>query len=212
MPVAAIGNASSTATAGLKKTGFSEFPKDTAGFLELCKALQEGHPAGFTHGHGVGDGNNYAHWLLWSHGGKMVDERRQGHHQQPRDAEVDRIRDGALQDLHSGHGKLARRQQQPRLPRRRTRSSPMASRSTGRQEAIRKLAEIAKDIRTTNLPIGPVGQSVELHQTTSAHSLQLHSIPGRGEGLPQFMFEEAQMNDWITGLAGLLLPDAEGFR
>ena len=29
------------------------------------------------------------------------------------------------------------------------------------------LAEIAEDIRTTNLPIGPVGQSVELHQTTS---------------------------------------------
>ena len=29
------------------------------------------------------------------------------------------------------------------------------------------LAEIAEDIRTTNLPIGPVGKSVELHQTTS---------------------------------------------
>ena len=31
-----------------------------------------------------------------------------------------------------------------------------------------KLAEIAKDMRTTNLPIGPVGKSVELHQTTTA--------------------------------------------
>lgn len=34
----------------------------------------KGTPAGFPHGKAVGDGNNYAHWLLWSHGGKMVDE------------------------------------------------------------------------------------------------------------------------------------------
>ena len=34
----------------------------------------KGTPAGFAHGKAVGDGNNYVHWLLWSHGGKMVDE------------------------------------------------------------------------------------------------------------------------------------------
>ena len=32
------------------------------------------HPMGFTLGHGVGDGNNFCHWVLWSHGGKMVDD------------------------------------------------------------------------------------------------------------------------------------------
>src|SRR3712207_5019652 len=31
-----------------------------------------------------------------------------------------------------------------------------------------KLAEMAKDIKTTQLPMGPVGQGVELHQVTSA--------------------------------------------
>ena len=75
LPLAAIGNAIVYRDSWVKEAGFSEFPKDTAGFLELCKAMQKiGHPAGFTHGHGVGDGNNYAHWLLWSHGGRMVDE------------------------------------------------------------------------------------------------------------------------------------------
>ena len=113
---------SSIATAGSRKPASPNSRRTPAGFLELCKALQKiGHPAGFTHGHGVGDGNNYAHWLLWSHGGKMVDESGKVVDQQPRDAEGDRIRAGALQDLHPGHRKLARRQQQPRLPRRRTR-------------------------------------------------------------------------------------------
>src|SRR4051812_29611044 len=53
----------------VKDAGFSEFPKDTDGLLELCKALKaRGHPAGFAHGKAVGDANNYAHWLVWSYG------------------------------------------------------------------------------------------------------------------------------------------------
>lgn len=75
MPLTAIGNAVVYRDTHVKAAGFSEFPKDTAGFLELCKAMKaKGTPAGFPHGKAVGDGNNYAHWLLWSHGGKMVDE------------------------------------------------------------------------------------------------------------------------------------------
>ena len=49
LPLAAIGNAIVYRDSWVKEAGFSEFPKDTAGFLELCKALQKnGHPAGFT--------------------------------------------------------------------------------------------------------------------------------------------------------------------
>ena len=39
-----------------------------------------------------------------------------------------------------------------------------------------KMADLAKDIRSTVLPIGPVGQPVELHQTTSAVIFQLHEV------------------------------------
>src|SRR5688572_11814693 len=76
LPLATIGNAVVYRKSLVKAAGFEEFPKDTAGFLKLAEALKKnGLGAGFTHGHGVGDGNNYAHWLLWSHGGKMVDEQ-----------------------------------------------------------------------------------------------------------------------------------------
>ena len=79
MPLCAIGNAICYRESHMKAAGFNEFPKDTDGFLELCKAMKaKGTPAGFPHGKAVGDGNNYAHWLLWSHGGKMVNENGDG--------------------------------------------------------------------------------------------------------------------------------------
>jgi ABC-type thiamine transport system ATPase subunit len=40
LPLCAIGNAIVYRDSHMKEAGFQEFPKDTAGFLELCKALQ----------------------------------------------------------------------------------------------------------------------------------------------------------------------------
>ncbi|MFX5510422.1 extracellular solute-binding protein, partial [Acinetobacter baumannii] len=61
-----------------KAAGFDAIPKDTAGFLKLCQALKaKDTPVGFALGKAVGDANNWAHWLLWSHGGKLVDKNGQ---------------------------------------------------------------------------------------------------------------------------------------
>lgn len=59
----------------LQEAGFNEVPQDHAGFLRLCQALKRiNKPAGMALGNAVGDGNGTANWLLWSHGGTMVDE------------------------------------------------------------------------------------------------------------------------------------------
>ena len=59
----------------IKAAGFDSFPKDTDGFLKLCKALKEkGTPPGFALGNATGDGNTWCHWLVWAFGGKMVDK------------------------------------------------------------------------------------------------------------------------------------------
>ena len=59
LPLTTIGNAIVYRESWVKEAGWSTFPTKTDDFLELCKALQKtGHPVGFTHGHGVGDGNN----------------------------------------------------------------------------------------------------------------------------------------------------------
>ncbi len=59
----------------VKEAGFDKIPNDHAGFLRLCQALKKNNkPAGFALGNAVGDGNAFARWLTWSHGGFLVDE------------------------------------------------------------------------------------------------------------------------------------------
>ena len=204
LPLAAIGNAIVYRDSWVKEAGFSEFPKDTAGFLELCKALQKiGHPAGFTHGHGVGDGNNYAHWLLWSHGGKMVDESGKVVINSPETLKAIEYAQELYKtfipgteswlDVNNNRAFLAG---ELRLI-----ANGISAYNTAKinKDNDPKLAEIAKDIRTTNLPIGPVGQSVELLQMTTAVIFNYTPYPNAAKAYLQFMFEEEQMNDWIKG-------------
>ncbi len=55
--------------------GFQSIPNDHAGFLDLCRKLKAANkPPGFALGNAVGDGNGFANWLIWSHGGYLVDE------------------------------------------------------------------------------------------------------------------------------------------
>ena len=59
----------------LKAAGFDTFPRDMAGFLKLCQALKaKGTPPGFALGNATGD-SNWTFWLVWAHGGKMVDAK-----------------------------------------------------------------------------------------------------------------------------------------
>ena len=59
----------------VKAAGFDRIPDDHAGYLDLCQKLQKaGKPAGFALGNAVGDGNGFAHWLLWSHGASLLDD------------------------------------------------------------------------------------------------------------------------------------------
>jgi multiple sugar transport system substrate-binding protein len=58
-----------------KEAGFGEIPNDLGKMLDLCRGLKKnGHPCGFALGHALGDANGYAQWLLWAHGGRMIDE------------------------------------------------------------------------------------------------------------------------------------------
>src|SRR6185295_16914198 len=69
------GNCMNYCESHLKAAGFKEFPKDTDGFLKLCKNLKNnGTPPGFALGNATGDANGWCHWLLWAFGGRLVDE------------------------------------------------------------------------------------------------------------------------------------------
>src|SRR5450631_2710246 len=76
LPMGCAGNCLVYRESQVKAAGFSSFPKDTDGFLKLMQALKaKGTPGGFALGNATGDGNAWTHWVLWSFGGKMVDEK-----------------------------------------------------------------------------------------------------------------------------------------
>jgi len=59
----------------IKEAGFDKVPTTLPDLLKLCQQLQKiKKPAGFALGNAVGDANGFANWMLWSHGGSLVDE------------------------------------------------------------------------------------------------------------------------------------------
>jgi multiple sugar transport system substrate-binding protein len=200
VPLCAIGNAICYRDSHVKAAGFSEFPTDSEGFLELCKAMKaNGTPAGFPHGKAVGDGNNYAHWLLWSQGGKMInedgtvgldtEETRKAIEYAKALYETFIPGTESWLDINNNRAFLAGQ-------------ISLTANGVSLYYAATKdpeLAEIAEDIRTTNMPIGPVGESVELHQTTSLSIFNHTQYPEAAKAYLQFMYQPDRMNAWIEG-------------
>lgn len=212
LPLCAIGNAIVYRDSHMKAAGFNEFPKDTAGFLELCKALQaKGTPAGFPHGKAVGDGNNYAHWLLWSHGGKMIDEGGNVVLNSPETLAAVRYAQElyktfipgteSWQDVNNNRAFLAGQ------------VSLTANGVSVYYAAIKDPAmkEIAEDMRSVNLPIGPVGESVELHQASTLSIFKHTKYPEAAKAYLQFMYQADNMNDWITGASAYCCQPLKAF-
>ncbi|ASY65447.1 ABC transporter substrate-binding protein (plasmid) [Sinorhizobium sojae CCBAU 05684] len=212
MPLTAIGNAVCYRDSHMKAAGFSEFPEDTAGFLELCKAMKaKGTPAGFPHGKAVGDGNNYAHWLLWSHGGKMVDEDGKVTINSPETLAAINYAKQLYEtfipgteswlDINNNRAFLAGQ-------------ISLTANGVSLYYAAKKdpaLAEIAEDLRSTNFPIGPVGQSVELHQTSSILLFNHSKYPEAAKAYIKFMMEGDQMNAWIEGSSAYCCQPLKAF-
>ncbi|MCV9907647.1 ABC transporter substrate-binding protein [Brucella sp. HL-2] len=212
MPLTAIGNAIVYRDSHMKAAGFSDFPKDTAGFLELCKAMKaKGTPAGFPHGKAVGDGNNYAHWLLWSHGAQMVNEKGEVTINSPETlAALNYAKElyatfipgtESWLDINNNRAFLAGQ-------------VSLTANGVSIYYAAKndpKLAEIAEDMRSTNFPIGPVGKSVELHQTSSLLVFKHTKYPEAAKAYLKFMMEADQMNAWIKGSSAYCCQPLKAF-
>ncbi|MBL8807138.1 MAG: carbohydrate ABC transporter substrate-binding protein [Rhodospirillales bacterium] len=76
LPFGASGGPLVYRKSAVNAVGFQTVPDDHAGFLDLCRKLKAaGKPPGFALGHAVGDANSFCNWVIWSHGGYLVDEK-----------------------------------------------------------------------------------------------------------------------------------------
>jgi len=212
LPIATISNAILYRESWVKEAGWSSFPTKTDDFLELCKALKaKGHPAGFCHGHGVGDGNNYAHWLLWSHGGQMVDEKGKVTLNSPETVNACKYARELYKtfipgteswlDVNNNRAYLA---------------GEISLTANGislwySAKNDPKLADMAADTKAVNLPIGPIGKHVELFQVTSAVLFKHTKFPQAAQAYLQFMFDAPQMPDWIAASTAYCCQSLKGY-
>jgi multiple sugar transport system substrate-binding protein len=212
LPLAAIGNAICYRESWVKQAGFSEFPKDTDGFLALCRKLKEiGHPAGFTLGNAVGDGNNFGHWIMWSHGGKMVDEQGNVVINSPETiaglkyaAELYKTFIPGTEAWLDSNNNRAFLSGEVSLT-----ANGVSLYYAAKNDA--NLKEMSKDIRCVQLPVGPVGKPVELCQTTSAIVFNYTKYPNAAKEYLRFMWEKEQFFPWMEAASGYCCQPLKGY-
>jgi multiple sugar transport system substrate-binding protein len=187
----------------LKEAGFDSVPNDHVGFLKLCQELKRiNKPAGFALGNAVGDGNAFARWLVWSHGGFLVDEAGK--------VAINSKETIAaltyLKDLYATFvpGTLAW-------------GDPSNNRAYAANEvwltangvslyfALKNdpaTRAIAEDTDHQFLPFGVVGKPPQTSLILNAMVFKHSKFPNAAKAYIQFMMEAEQYDPWLTGCLG----------
>lgn len=215
LPLGAAGACIVYRDSWVKEAGFNGVPKDTDGFLKLCQALKaKGHPAGFALGNAVGDGNGWCHWLLWSFGGKMVDEKNNVVINSAETVKaLDYARElyqtfipGTLSWLDPNNNKAFLDGQ----------IGLTANGISVYYAAINAtdpaLKAMAADIQHANFPIGPVGRPTELHLFSQAMVMRYSKFPKAAKLFLKFMWEKEQYAPWQKASIGYITHPLKGYE
>ena len=205
VPVCYSGNLINYRRAASAKAGFSTFPKTTDEFMAYAKAMKaQGTPGGFALGHASGDGNGWVHWLLWAHGGNLVDKNDKVVINSP---ETEK----ALM-----YGKALYEQMVPGVAAWNDSFNNKAFISneihwTNNGISIYVAAtndptkkEIADDMDHAYFPVGPVGKPTELHLMFPILGMNYTKYPQATKALIAYMLEAEQFNTWMQAAKGYL--------
>ena len=205
IPMGAAGACFVYRISAMKAAGFDTFPKDTAGFLKLCQGLKtKGLPAGFALGNATGDANTWCHWVVWAHGGKMVDEKNNVVINSPETIAgleyakqlYETFVPGTLSWLDPNNNKAFLDGQ---IGVTNNGISIYYAAKTSKDE---KLQEMAKDIGHANFPIGPVGKPTELHLAFPMMIFKYSKYPNAAKEYLRFMMEKEQYVPWQEASIG----------
>ncbi|WP_119300297.1 ABC transporter substrate-binding protein [Dongia deserti] len=189
----------------VNEAGFDEFPKDLDGFLKLCQGLKKiGHPAGFALGHAVGDGNSFVHWLVWSHGGFMIDENQKVTINSNETIEAleyakalyETFVPGTQSWLDSNNNKAMLAGE-----------IGLTQNGVSLYNAFKKsedpnIAKLAEDVYHAPMPIGPVGRPTATALVVNAMIFSHTEYPNAAKAYLTFMMEAEQYDTWLTASSG----------
>ncbi|MCC7187019.1 MAG: carbohydrate ABC transporter substrate-binding protein, partial [Acidobacteria bacterium] len=189
----------------VQAAGFKEFPKDLGGFLELCQAMKaKNTPAGFALGNAVGDGNSWVHWLVWAHGGRMVNEKGTVVINSPETVKALEYAKalyatfvpGTLSWLDANNNKAFLDGQVSIT------NNGISVYYAAKTSTDAKVKALVADIGHANYPIGPTGKPTELHLFSQAFAFRYSKAPNAAKAFMAFMMEKEQYEPWLEASIG----------
>jgi multiple sugar transport system substrate-binding protein len=201
-------------TSYLKAAGFDSFPKDTAGFMAMCKALHaKGTPPGMALGNATGD-SLWTNWLIWSHGGQLVDKNNKVIIDSPETLKAleyakelyQTFIPGTLSWLDPNNNKAFLDSQIS------VTNNGISIYYAAKNATDPKLKEIAADINHASFPIGPVGVSTESHLFFNQMIMKYSKYPNAAKEFLRFMMEKEQFEPWLTGAAGYIAQPLRAYE
>jgi multiple sugar transport system substrate-binding protein len=215
LPLGCAGNCIVYRDSHVKAAGFSGVPRDTDGFLKLCKALKEkGTPTGFALGNATGDGNVWCHWLLWAFGGKLVDEHNNVVVNSPETQRAleyakelyETFVPGTLSWLDPNNNK-AFLDGQISLT-----ANGISIYYAAKNSPDPKLKEMAADIQHANMPIGPAGKPTELNLFFNQMIFKYTKYPQAAKEYLRFMMEKEQYEPWQQAAIGYVTQPLRAYE
>jgi len=190
----------------VKAAGFDTFPKDTAGFLALHKALKEkGTPGGYALGNATGD-SLWTNWLIWSHGGKLVDKDNKVVIDSPETLKAleygkelyATFIPGTLSWLDPNNNKAFLDGQISCT------NNGISIYYAAKNSKDEKVHELAADINHASFPIGPAGVPTESHLFFNQMIFKYTKYPQAAKEFLRFMMEREQFDAWLIGAGGYI--------
>ena len=206
LPLGAQGNAVVYRESQVKAAGFSTFPKDLPGFLDMMKALkQKGTPGGFALGHATGD-QAWTHWVVWAHGGKLVNEKNQVVINSPETIKAleyakelyPTFVPGTLSWLDPSNNKAFLDNQIS------VTANGISIYYAAKNSPDPKLQELAKDIQHANFPVGSTGAPTEFNLFFNQMIFKHSKYPKAAKEYLRFMMEAEQYNPWLQSAIGYI--------
>ena len=187
----------------VKEAGFDSIPTDMGKFLELCQNLQKiGHPVGFALGNAVGDANSYTQWMLWAHGGKLVDEEGRVAIDSKETIEALRYCKAMYPTMIGGTMGWGDPSNNKAFI---SGDISLTSNGVSIYFALKndpKLAEAAADTDHAFMPFGPVGRNPQSALILNAMVFKHSKYPNAAQQYLRFLMEEEQYEPWLTGCIG----------
>src|ERR1700687_2036839 len=205
VPMGCAGNAMVYRISAMKAAGFDTFPQDLPGFLKLCQGLKaKGLPPGFALGNAIGDGNVWTHWLVWAHGGKMVDAKNNVVINSPETVAALEFSKQLYETFVPGtlswddpNNNKAFLDSQIGLT-----ANGISIYYAAKTSQDPKIKEMASDIGHANLPVGPIGRNTELNLFFPMMLFKYSKYPNAAKAYLAFMMEREQYEPWQQASIG----------